>query len=148
MLVQIVNIPKSISILHIPSILFCRCIDIPPDWAYLDTHLISFLQSCPLIDPLGTEEVFVSIFLSIGHLSAINDIIQGRLNSVVDIIESFALLVAGLDIVTKLVAEVALATVVCQVAVDCCRFSDLPFLWSMLGSGSNCCSSVVAWFRL
>ena len=54
------------------------------------------------------------------------------------------LLDASLDIVYKLLAEGALSRIVCQVGVDWCRFSDIPFPWLFLGSGGDYCSSVVA----
>ena len=128
MLVQILNIQKSVSVLHILPTLFWRCIDIFPNRTYLNARLIGFLHSQSLVDPLGNEEVFVSIFPSIGHLSAINNVIQARLNLVVEIIEGFALLDAGLDIVSKLLAEGALSTVAWEVGVDWCRFSNISFL--------------------
>ena len=70
------------------------------------------------------------------------------MNSVVDIIEGYALLVASLNVVTKLLAEGTLSMVVWEVGVDWCRFSNIPFLWSVLGSGGDCCSSVVTWSGL
>ena len=70
-----------------------------PDQTYLDARLIGFLHSWSLVDPWGNEEVFISVFPSIGQASAINDVIQASLNPVVEIIEAFTLLVAALDIV-------------------------------------------------
>ena len=112
LLVQILNIQQSVSVLHILPTLVWRCRDIFPDRTYLDAHLIVFLHSQSLVDPLRNEEVFVSVFLSIGHSSAINDVIQARLNPVVEIIEGFALLGVSLNIVGKLLAEGALLMVV------------------------------------
>ena len=73
---------------------------------------------------------------------------QVGLNSVVEIIESFALLGARLDMVSKLLGKSALTTVVREVGVDWCGFGDIPFLWLVLVSGGNGCSSVVAWSDL
>ena len=111
LLVQVRNIQKSVSVLHILPTLFWPCIYIFPDWAYLDARLVCFLHSRSLVYPLSNEEVFISVFLSIGHSSAVNNIIQPGLNSVVEIIESFALLGAGLNVVTKFLAEGALSMI-------------------------------------
>ena len=112
LLVQVLNIQKSVSVLHILPTLFWRCINIFLDRTYLDAGLICFLHSRSLVDPWGNEKVFVSIFPSIGHSSAINDVVQARLNLVVEIIEGFALLGTSLNVVTKLFAEGALKTIV------------------------------------
>ena len=109
---------------------------------------MGFLHFRSLLDPLGNEEVFVSVFPSVGHPFAVNDVIQAGLNLVVEIIESFVLLGAGLDILSKLLAEGVLSTIVWEVGLDWCRISNIPFLWSVLGSGSNCCSGVVTWSTL
>ena len=138
LLVQTLNIQKSVSVLHILSTLFWYCIDIFPNRTYLDARLIGFLHSRSLVDPLGNEEVFVSVLLSIWHSSAINDVIQARLNSFVEIIESFALLGAGLNVVTKLLAEGALSTMMLEVGIDWCWFSNIPLVWSVLVSRGNC----------
>ena len=100
------------------------------------------------MDLLGKKEVFVSVFSYIGHLSTINDRIQAGLNSVVEIIGSFAFLEAGLDVMCKLLTEGALARLVWEVGVDGCKFGNIPFLWSVLVSGSNCCRTVVPWSGL
>ena len=62
--------------------------------------------------------MFVSVFRSVRHASAVNDVIQARLHLVVEIIESFALLGACLDVMCKLLAEGVLVTVVWEVGVD------------------------------
>ena len=98
-----------------------------------------------MVDPFCDEEIFVFVFLSVGHSSALNDVIQSYFNSVVEVIEGFVLLGPGLDIVSKLLAEGALATVVWKVVIDLCRFGDITFPWSVLGSGVNCFRSVFAW---
>ena len=90
--------------------------------------MIGFLHSGSLVNPLGNEEVFVCVLPSIWHLSAVNDVIQTRLNSVVEIIESFTLLDAGLNVMTKPLAEGTLSTIVWKVGVDWCRFSNMPSL--------------------
>ena len=148
LLVQVLNIPKSVSVLHILPTLFWRCIDIFPDGTYLDAHLICFLHSQSSVDLLGNEKVFLSLFPSIGQSSAINNVIQARLNPIVEIIKGFALLDASLNIMTKLFTKGALPTIVWQVGVHWCRFGNIPFLWLVSGSGGNCCSSVVAWSSL
>ena len=107
-LVQILNIQKSVSVLHILPTLFWRCIDIFPDRTYLVASLICFLHSRSLVDPLGNEKVFNFIFPSIGHTSAVEDVIQAGSNWVVEIIKSFALLGAGLNFMTTLLTEGAL----------------------------------------
>ena len=145
MLVQILNIQKSVSVCHILPTLFMHYIDIFPDRTFLDAQLIGFLYSRSLVDPLCNEEVFVSVFPSIGHSSTINNVIQAMLKLVVEIIEGLAFLGAGLNVATRFLTEGALSTVVWKVGVDGCRFSDIPLLWSVLGSGGNYCSSIVAW---
>ena len=101
-----------------------------------------------MVDPSGNEEIFLSIFLSIGHLSALKDIIQPGLNLVVEIIEGFALLCATWNVVTKVLAGGTLAMVVWEVGVDWYRLSNILFLWSVLGSGCDCCSCAVTWSGL
>ena len=101
-----------------------------------------------MVNPLGNEEVFTSVLSCIGYLSAVNDIIQAQLNTVVEIIEGFQLLDTGLDIVTKPFAEGALAMVVWEFGVDWCRFSNILSRWSVLGSVGNCHSGVVTWSGL
>ena len=44
------------------------------------------------------------------------------------IIESFALLDSGLDVLTKLLAERALVIVAWQVGINCCRLGDILFV--------------------
>ena len=88
------------------------------DRTCFDARLIGFLHSLSLVDPLGNEEVFISIFPSIGHSSTVNDVIQAGWNSVVEIIGSFVLLGASLNVMTKLLAEGALATIVWEIGVD------------------------------
>ena len=112
LLLQVVNIQKSVSVLYSLPTLFWRCIDIFPDGTDFDACMIGFLQSRSLVDAFGNEEILDSIFPSVGHLSAINNVIQAALNSVVEILKSFALLGAGWDVVCKFLAEGALATVV------------------------------------
>ena len=46
------------------------------------------------------------------------NVIQARLNSLVETIKYFALLGAALNVLTKLLAKGALAKVVCEGAVD------------------------------
>ena len=118
LLVQILKIQKSVSVLYILPTLFWRCIDIFSDRTYLDARLIDFHHFQSLVDLLGNEKVFISIFLSIVHSSAVNNVIQAGLNSVVDIIESFALLGVGLNVTTKLLVEGVLSTIVWEVKVD------------------------------
>ena len=125
LLVQILNIQKSISVVQILPTLFWLCTDISPDRTYLDAPLRGFLHSQSLVDPLDKEKVFVSVFPSIVHSFGVNDVIQAGLNSVVDIIEGYALLVASLNVVTKLLAEGTLSMVVWEVDVDWCRFSNI-----------------------
>ena len=132
LLLQVLNIQKSLSVFHTPSTLFWQCIDIRPDFTYLDARLISFLHSQSLVDSLGNEEVFVSVFLSIGHTSAVNDLSQGVLNPVVEIIVRFSHLDTGLDVVAKLVVKGALVTIVWEGSIDWCRHGSIPFLWSLL----------------
>ena len=127
MLVQILNIQKSVSVLHILSTLFWRCIDIPLDWVYLDHRLIGFFYSGSLVDPLGKREVFIAVFPSIEHSSAVNDVVQAGLNSLLVIIEGFTLLDIGLHVVTKLLTEGALTMVLWESSVDWCRFNSIPF---------------------
>ena len=115
-----------------------------PDSTCVDARLIGFLHSQSSVDPLGNQKVFISIFPSSGDLSTVDDIIQDGLNSVAEIIKSFALLGASLHIMTKHLAEGALATVVWEDGVNWCRFGYIPLLWSVLGSGGDCCSCVVA----
>ena len=112
MLVQILNIQKSISGLQILSTLFWHYINIFPDGTYLDVYLIGFLPYRSLVDLLYNEEVFISVFAFIVHLSAINHVIQGRLNSFVETIEGFTLLGTDLNVMTNLLAQGAQATVV------------------------------------
>ena len=97
---------------------------------------------------MGTEDVFIFIFPSIGHSSTVNDVIQGGFNWVVEIIEAFILLGACLNVVTKLLAEGVLSTVVWEVGVNLCRLSNIPFHWSFLETDNNCYSSVVTWSDL
>ena len=126
---------KSISVLYILPTLFWRYIDILADCAYHNAHLISFLHFCYLINLLRNKEVLISINSSIRHLFAINDVVQAMLNLFVEIIEGFILLGAGLNIMTKLLTEGALATVVWEVGVNWCRFSNIPFIgqfWNMV----------------
>ena len=111
-LVQVLNMQKSISVNHILATVFGRCIDIFPDGTYLDARLKGFLYSQCLVDPFGKGEVFITALPSIGHSSMINDIIQGWLNSVIEIIKGFAVLGVGLNISTMLLAECVLATFV------------------------------------
>ena len=92
---------------------------------------------------MGNEEIFVPVFTSVGNLSAVDDVIQGLLNSVVELIETFVLLGTGLDVLSKLLAASVLSTIVWEVVVDWCRFSNILFRWSFLGSGANYCSRVV-----
>ena len=148
LLVQVLNIQKSVSVLHILPTLFWRCIDIFPDWTYLDAYLVCFLHSPSLVDPLGKEEVIVCVFQSVGHSSAVNDVLQAQLNSMVEIFASFTLLSAGMDVVYKFLAEGALSPIVREVGVAWCKFSNIPFLWSVLGSSGNARSNVVAWSGL
>ena len=143
LLVQILNIQKSVSVLHILPTLFWRCTDMFPNRTYLDARLLGFLDSRSLVDSIGNEEIFVYIFPSIGHPSAVNNVIQAGLNSIIEIIEDFALLGASLNIVIRLLPEGALLTVVWEVGIDWCWFRDIQFCWSFLESGGDCCSSVV-----
>ena len=113
--------------LHIVPTFFWRYIDIFPDRTYLDTRLIDFFHSRSLVNPLGNEEVLVSIFHSVGYSSAVNDVVQAGLNSVVEIIESLALLDTSLNVVTIVLAEGVLSTIVWEVGVDWCRFSNITF---------------------
>ena len=99
------NRQKTVSVLHILQTLFWHYIDILPDYTYLDAGLITFPYSCFLVDPLGNEEVFISIFLSVGYMSAMNDVVPAQLNVVSDLIEGLALLAIDLYILTKLLAE-------------------------------------------
>ena len=147
-LVQILTIQKSLSFLHMLPALFWCCIDIFPNRTYFDACLISFLHSRSLVDPLSNEEIFVSVFPSVRHLSPINDIIEAWLDSVIEIMEGFELLDVGLEIMSKVLAEGAPATFVWEVGVDLYSFDDIPFLWLALECGGNCCSSVVAWSGL
>ena len=101
-----------------------------------------------MVDPLGNEEILGSVFPSVGHLSAVNDVMQAWLNLVVVVIEGFVLLGTGLDFVSTLLAESTLTMIAREVGVDWCRLSDILFLWLVLGSGGNCCSSVVTWSSL
>ena len=101
-----------------------------------------------MVDPLGNEEVIVSVFPSIWHSSAINDVIQARLDLVVDIIKGFALLGASSNDMNKRLAEGTLLAIVSEVGVDWCRLGNIPFLCLVLESGGNGCSSVVAWSGL
>ena len=148
MLIQSLNIQKSVLVLDILTTLFWRCIDIVPDSTYLDADLISFLHSLSFVDPFSNVEVFISVVPSSAHSSPIKDVIQARLNPVVEIMEGFEFLGAGLNVVSKFLAEGALPTVVWKVSIDGCSFSDIPFLWSVYGSGGNRASSVVAWSGL
>ena len=91
LLVQILNIQKSVSVLHILPTLFWPCIDIFPNRTFLDAWLIGFFHFQCLVNPLGNDEIFAPVFPSIGHSSTVNDVIQGWLNSVVEIIEGFTL---------------------------------------------------------
>ena len=90
----------------------------------------------------------VAVFPCIGHSSAVRDIFQAGLNAVVEIIEGFTLLGATMNVVTKLLAEGTLVTVVWEVGLDWCRLSNILFLWSVLGFGGDCCSSAVTWSGL
>ena len=112
MLVQVLNMQKSVSVLHILRTLFWPCLDISPYRTYIYARLISFLHSGSLVDPLSNKDVFISVFPSIGHLSAVNDFIQHWLIPVVEIIKCFALLGAGLDGITTRLAENSLSTLV------------------------------------
>ena len=134
--------------LHILPTLFRHYLDIFPNRLYLNACFIDILHSQSLVDLLGKEEIFVSVFPSVGHSSAVNDVIQAWLNYIVEVIEYFAILGTGLDIVSKLLAEGALTTVVWEVGVDQCRFSDIPFRWSFLRSGAKCGTGVVTWSGL
>ena len=118
LLVQVLNMQESVSVLYILPTLFWRSIDIFPNSTYLDARIIGFLHSRSLGDPLGNEEILVTVFPSVGHSSTVNNIIQAGLNSVAEIIESFSLLGLALDVKSKLLTEGALATVVWEVGVD------------------------------
>ena len=144
-LVQILNIQKSVSGLHILPTLFWCCIDIVPDRTCLDACLIGFIHSQSVVDPFGDKKDIGSIFPSIGHSSAVNNVIQAGLILVVKIIDGFGLLGAFLKVVYKLFVEAALSTVAWEVSVDWCQFRNIPFCWLVLESGSGCCSSAVAW---
>ena len=125
MLVQILNIQKSVSVPYILATLFWRYINLIPDWIYLDARIVCLLHTQSSVDLSGNEEVFISIFSWIGHLSAVNDVIQDGLNSVLEIIEGFTLLGTRLNVVTKLLAEGALSTVVQEVGINWHRFSHV-----------------------
>ena len=118
LLVQVLNIQKSSSVVSIIPTLFWYYIKVLPDWSYLDVHLKSFLHFRSLINLLGNKKVFVSVFPSIRHLSAINDVMQARLNAVVEIIVYFLLLGACLNIVTKIPAEGTLTTIIEKFGID------------------------------
>ena len=79
---------------------------------YSDTHLIGLLHSRSSVHLLGNEEVFLSIFSTVRHTFACNDVVQGRLNAIVVIIKTVVVLDTGLNVVTKPIAEGAVATVV------------------------------------
>ena len=145
LLVQILNIQKSVSMVHILPTLFWRYIDIFPNRTYLDARLIGFVHSQFLVDPLGNKGIFSSVFPSIGHWSAVNKVVQAWLNLDIELVEGFALLNTCLNVVTKLLAAGALSTVVWEIGVDWCRFSNISFRWLFLGSGGNYCSGVVTW---
>ena len=148
LLVQVRNIQKSISVLYIPPTLFWRCIDLFLDRIYLDASLQGFLHFQSLVDSFGTAEVFIVTFPSIRQSSAMNDIIQAVLKSVVEIVKGFTVLDAGLDVRTKVLIEGTLTTIVREVSVNQCRFRDIPLCYSFLKSGDNCCSGVVTWSGL
>ena len=134
---------KSVSFLHILTTAFWRCRHIFINRTYIDTGLIDFLHFRSMVDPLGDEEVFIAISPAIGHSFTVNDVVQPRLNWVVQIMEVVILLDTCSDIVTKPYAKVALVTVVSEIGCNWCRLSNISFLWSILESGDNCCSSVV-----
>ena len=112
LLVLILLMQISVSVLYIPTSLFWPCADDFPNRTYLAISLIGFPYSRSLVDLLGKEEIFVFVFPSARQASAIHEVIQAKLNSVVAVIEYFALLTAALNIVSKLLSEGALATVV------------------------------------
>ena len=62
--------------------------------------------------PLGNEAVFSAVSPSLENSSAVDNLIQSMLNSVVKIVVGFALLGAGVIVITKLLAECTLATTV------------------------------------
>ena len=132
MLVQVLNISKSVPVLYILPTLFLCCIDILSHWTYLNRRFISFLPSRSLVNVWGKEEVFASVFLYIGHLSTVNDVIQAWFNVVVEIIIQFVLLDQGLNVMFKLLAEVALAMFMRKVDMDWSRSSSMPFHWLVL----------------
>ena len=144
LLVQLLNAQISVSIVPILPALLCHSINIFQNSRCLDIRLISFLQSWLFVNPLSKEEIFVSIFPSVAQTSIANDVILAWLNLVLEVIKGFLFLGAGLDSMYKLLAEGALPTFVWEVGLDWCRIGNITFLWSLLGSGGNCCSSAVA----
>ena len=112
LLVLVLNTHKSVSVVHNLHTLFWLCIHILPNKIYLDACFIRLLHSQFLINPLRNGEVFIYDFQSIGHSFAVNDVIQDGLDSVLDITDSFELLTTWLNVVTKLVTESALTTIV------------------------------------
>ena len=94
---------------------------------------------------MDTDDVLVCVFPSVRHSPTVNNVVQAGLNSVIEIMQSFVFLGAGLDIASKLLVEGALTTVVWQVGVDWYRLNSISIRWSVLGSGSNCSSCIVTW---
>ena len=81
--------------------------------------MVDMLLSFPILSRSSNKEVFVYVFPSIGHLSAIKHGVQAHLNVVVKIIAGFVLLDICLDVVIKPLVEGTLATVVQELSVDC-----------------------------
>ena len=146
--IPVLNIPKSVSVLDVLPTLFWRTVKVLLGWTYLDAPLTSLLHSQSLVDLFGNREVFVSVWPSIGPYAIINDVIQAELNSFVEIIKGCMLLNTGLDVVSNLLTEKTLMTVVGNIDVDWCRLGKVSFLWTILGSGSSCGSNVVTYFHL
>ena len=106
--------------------------------------MTGFRHSRSLVDPVHSALIFVYVFPSVGYLSTIKNVIRAGWNVIIVIIAGFALLVACLNVVIKLLAEGALSTVVWWVGVHWCRFGNISLLCSLAESTGNYCSSVVA----
>lgn len=116
--IQLLKIKKSVFGMNILSTSFWHCIDILLDGICFYTHLVYFLLSTCLIDVLKNEEVFVSVFPAVRYWTIMNDVTQTLLNTIVDLIMQFVLLVADLNIMTKPLTEATLAAVAGDVSFD------------------------------
>ena len=97
--------------LDICASVFCCYINIRPNRIYLDKCLIGLLCFQSSVDPLDNVEVVAYTFLSIKHSSAVDDVMQAQLNSLVEIVQCLAFLGISLDILSKYLDKGTLTTI-------------------------------------